>query len=109
MMGGTVGVAATGAIFQSKLGAFDPATLSSGGPAAAENFTEALGAAMAMGCAVTAVGAVIAALVIRGRAKHELAPTVPRSCRAPPARSARRPRRVTHLTQAYGTEMVAGM
>jgi hypothetical protein len=61
MMGGTVGVAATGAIFQSKLGAFDPATLSSGGPAAAENFTDALGAGMAMGCAVTALGAVIAA------------------------------------------------
>jgi EmrB/QacA subfamily drug resistance transporter len=86
MIGGTVGVAATGAIFQSKLGAFDPATLASGGPAAAENFTDALGAAMAMGCAVTAVGAVIAAVVIRGRAKHELAahgaPELPRAARA---------------------------
>jgi hypothetical protein len=41
---------------------------------------------MAMGCAVTAVGAVIAALVIRGRAKHELAahgaPELPRAARA---------------------------
>jgi hypothetical protein len=45
-----------------------------------------LGAAMAMGAAVTAVGAVIAALVIRGRPKHELAahgaPELPRAARA---------------------------
>jgi EmrB/QacA subfamily drug resistance transporter len=72
MMGGTIGVAATGAIFQGKLGSFNPALLASGGPAEAEKFTDALGAAMAMGAAVTVVGAVIAAVVIRGKPKHEL-------------------------------------
>ncbi len=82
MMGGTIGVAATGAIFQAKLGAFNPALLAQGGVAEATKFTDALGAAMAMGAAVTAVGAVIAAVVIRGKPKHELAahggPELPR-------------------------------
>ena len=72
MVGGTIGVAATGAIFQSKLGDFNPAALATGGPAAATNFTDALGSAMALGATVTAVGAVIALVVIRGKAKHEL-------------------------------------
>jgi EmrB/QacA subfamily drug resistance transporter len=83
MMGGTIGVAATGAIFQGKLGAFNPALLAQGGAAEATKFTDALGAAMAMGCAVTAVGAVVAAIVIRGKPKHELAahgaPELPRA------------------------------
>jgi EmrB/QacA subfamily drug resistance transporter len=83
MMGGTIGVAATGAIFQSKLGDFNPAALASGGPAAAENFTDALGSAMALGSGLTAVGAVVAALVITGKPKHELSahggPELPRA------------------------------
>ncbi len=83
MMGGTIGVAATGAIFQSKLGAFNPATLASGGPAEATKFTDALSAAMAMGAVVTIVGAMVAALVIRGKPKHELSahggPELPRA------------------------------
>jgi hypothetical protein len=82
MMGGTIGVAATGAIFQAKLGAFNPALLASGGAAEATKFTDALGAAMGMGAAVTVVGAVVAAVVIRGKPKHELAahgaPELPR-------------------------------
>ena len=82
MMGGTIGVAATGAIFQSKLGAFDPATLASGGVAEASNFTDALGAAMALGAVLTAVGAVVATVVISGKPKHELSahggPELPR-------------------------------
>jgi EmrB/QacA subfamily drug resistance transporter len=82
MMGGTIGVAATGAIFQAKLGAFNPALLASGGAAEATKFTDALGAAMGMGAAVTAVGAAVAAIVIRGKPKHELAahgaPELPR-------------------------------
>ncbi|HEY3191900.1 MAG TPA: MFS transporter [Solirubrobacterales bacterium] len=86
MMGGTIGVAATGAIFQSKLGVFDPATLASGGAAAASNFTDALGAAMGLGAALTAVGAVIAAVVISGKPKHELSahggPELPRAAGA---------------------------
>jgi hypothetical protein len=76
-------VTATGAIFQGKLGAFNSALLASGGPAEAAKFTDALGAAMALGCALTAVGAVIAAIVIRGSPKHELAahggPELPRA------------------------------
>ena len=83
MVGGTIGVAATGAIFQSRLGEFNPAALATGGPTAAENFTDALGAAMALGAVVTAVGAVIAAVVIRGKPKHELSahggPELPRA------------------------------
>jgi EmrB/QacA subfamily drug resistance transporter len=83
MMGGTIGVAATGAIFQGKLGAFDPALLSQGGVAEATKFTDALGAAMALGAALTAVGAVVAAVVISGKPKHELAahggPELPRA------------------------------
>jgi EmrB/QacA subfamily drug resistance transporter len=82
MMGGTIGVAATGAIFQGKLGAFNPADLAAGGPAEATKFTDALGSAMALGAGLTAIGAVVAALVITGRPKHELSahggPELPR-------------------------------
>jgi EmrB/QacA subfamily drug resistance transporter len=83
MMGGTIGVAATGAIFQGKLGEFNPALLAQGGVAEATKFTDALGAAMALGAAVTAAGAVVAAVVIRGKPKHELSahggPELPRA------------------------------
>jgi EmrB/QacA subfamily drug resistance transporter len=72
MIGGTIGVAATGAIFQSRLGAFNPATLAAGGQAEAEKFTDALGAAMGLGAALCALGAVIAVVVISGKPKHEL-------------------------------------
>jgi EmrB/QacA subfamily drug resistance transporter len=82
MMGGTLGVAATGAIFQGKLGEFDPALLAQGGVAEATKFTDALGAAMALGAVLTAVGAVVAAVVISGKPKHELSahggPELPR-------------------------------
>jgi hypothetical protein len=47
-----------------------------------QQVTDALGAAMAMGAALTAVGAVVAAVVIRGKPKHELSarggPELPR-------------------------------
>jgi EmrB/QacA subfamily drug resistance transporter len=83
MMGGTIGVAATGAIFQGKLGAFNPADLAQGGAAEATKFTDALGSAMALGAGLTAVGAVVAAFVITGKPKHELAahggPELPRA------------------------------
>jgi hypothetical protein len=46
-----------------------PIRTGSGGP---NKFTDALGATMAMGAALTAVGAVVAAVVIRGKPKHEL-------------------------------------
>jgi EmrB/QacA subfamily drug resistance transporter len=72
MMGGTIGVAATGAIFQGKLGAFNPALLAQGGAAEATKFTDALGSAMALGAGLTAIGAVVAAVIISGKPKHEL-------------------------------------
>jgi EmrB/QacA subfamily drug resistance transporter len=82
MMGGTIGVAATGAIFQGKLGAFNPALLAQGGAAEATKFTDALGSAMALGAGLTAIGAVAAAVIIRGKPKHELSahggPELPR-------------------------------
>ena len=82
MMGGTIGVAATGAIFQGKLGAFNPALLAQGGAAEATKFTDALGSAMALGAGLTAVGAVVAAVIITGKPKHELSahggPELPR-------------------------------
>jgi EmrB/QacA subfamily drug resistance transporter len=82
MMGGTIGVAATGAIFQGKLGEFNPALLAQGGAAEATKFTDALGSAMALGAGLTAIGAVVAAVVISGKPKHELAahggPELPR-------------------------------
>jgi MFS family permease len=83
MMGGTIGVAATGAIFQGKLGSFNPALLAQGGAAEATKFTDALGSAMLLGAVLTAVGAVVAAVVISGKPKHELAahggPELPRA------------------------------
>jgi EmrB/QacA subfamily drug resistance transporter len=72
MMGGTIGVAATGAIFQGKLGAFNPALLAQGGAAEATKFTDALGSAMLLGAVLTVVGAAVAAVVISGKPKHEL-------------------------------------
>jgi EmrB/QacA subfamily drug resistance transporter len=67
MIGGAVGVAATGAIFQAKLGAFDPAALATGGDAARADFVHALASAMEVAAFVAAVGALIAVATIRGR------------------------------------------
>jgi EmrB/QacA subfamily drug resistance transporter len=67
MIGGTVGVAATGAIFQSRLGAgFDPASLAGGGGARA-TFIDALGSAMGLAALVSAVGFLVAVALVRGR------------------------------------------
>jgi MFS family permease len=55
MIGGSVGVAATGAIFQSKLGSgFDPAGLQGGGEQARNMFVDALGSAMGLAAVVSA-------------------------------------------------------
>jgi EmrB/QacA subfamily drug resistance transporter len=68
MIGGTVGVAATGAIFQSKLGsAFDPAALATGGEQARESFIEALGSAMSVAAIVVTIGFFVAVALIRGK------------------------------------------
>jgi EmrB/QacA subfamily drug resistance transporter len=72
MVGGTVGVAATGAIFQSQLGSgFDPASLVGGPEAAQAQFVDALGSAMLLAAAVAVVGFVVAITMLRGaRAKR---------------------------------------
>jgi EmrB/QacA subfamily drug resistance transporter len=74
MIGGAVGVAATGAIFQAQLGAFDPAALATGGEAARADFVQALSSAMEVAAVVALVGALIALATIRGRPEHHAAP-----------------------------------
>jgi EmrB/QacA subfamily drug resistance transporter len=59
MVGGSLGVAVTGAIFQGSVGNPETAT-----PA---NFVDALGHAMLVSAAVALAGAVVAAIAIRGR------------------------------------------
>jgi hypothetical protein len=66
MVGGTVGVAATGAIFQSQLGsAFDPAALATGGEAARAQFIDAMSAALLLAAAVSALGLVVSLALVR--------------------------------------------
>jgi EmrB/QacA subfamily drug resistance transporter len=68
MIGGSVGIAATGAIFQSKLGSgFDPASLAAGSAAARATFIDALGSAMGLAALVSALGFLIAVTFVRGR------------------------------------------
>jgi EmrB/QacA subfamily drug resistance transporter len=68
MIGGSVGIAATGAIFQSKLGTgFDPAALATGSEAARATFIDALAAAMGMAALVAALGFLVAVTFVRGR------------------------------------------
>jgi len=67
MVGGTVGVAATGAIFQSELGSgFDPATLATGGEAARAHFIDAMSAALLLAAAVSALGLLVSLALVRG-------------------------------------------
>jgi EmrB/QacA subfamily drug resistance transporter len=75
MIGGTVGVAATGAIFQSKLGsAFDPAALATGSAQARSTFIDALGSAMGLAAIVAAIGFVVAVTLVRGRGDTHVSP-----------------------------------
>jgi EmrB/QacA subfamily drug resistance transporter len=76
MVGGSVGVAATGAIFQAQLGAFDPAALATGGAAARTEFTDALGTAMAVAAIVSLAGLSIALATVRGRGRRGAAVAV---------------------------------
>jgi EmrB/QacA subfamily drug resistance transporter len=71
MIGGAVGVAATGAIFQAQMGGFDPGALATGGAAARADFTDALASAMAVSAVICLAGVVIAVATIRGRGGHE--------------------------------------
>jgi MFS family permease len=67
MVGGTVGVAATGAIFQSDLGSgFDPAALASAPDAARAAFVDALDSAMLLAAAVSLLGFLVAIALVRG-------------------------------------------
>ena len=72
MIGGTVGVAATGAIFQSQLGSgFDPASLVGAPEQAQAIFVDALSSAMLLAAGVVVLGFVVAVALLRGaRAKR---------------------------------------
>jgi len=67
MVGGTVGVAATGAIFQSELGSgFDPAALAAGSEAVRVQFLDAMSAALLLAAAVSAIGLLVSLALVRG-------------------------------------------
>jgi multisubunit Na+/H+ antiporter MnhC subunit len=67
MIGASVGVAATGAIFQSQLGSgFDPAQLATAPEQARATFVDALSSAMLLAAIVVVVGLVIALTLVRG-------------------------------------------
>ena len=75
MVGGTVGVAATGAIFQSQLGSgFDPASLVAAPDQAQAVFVDALGSAMLLAAAVSVLGFVVAVALVRGTSKKPADP-----------------------------------
>ena len=67
MIGASVGVAATGAIFQSQLGtSFDPAQLATAPDQARATFVDALSSAMLLAGFVVVAGLVVSVLLIRG-------------------------------------------
>jgi EmrB/QacA subfamily drug resistance transporter len=72
MIGASVGVAATGAIFQAQLGSgFDPAKLATAPEQARATFIDALGSAMLLAAFVVVAGLVVALTLVRGaRAKR---------------------------------------
>jgi EmrB/QacA subfamily drug resistance transporter len=72
MIGGTVGVAATGAIFQSELGTgFDPAALATAGEAARAAFVDALGSALTLAAALALLGLVVSVTLVRRGSKRD--------------------------------------
>jgi EmrB/QacA subfamily drug resistance transporter len=72
MIGASVGVAATGAIFQSQLGSgFNPAALASAPEQARTTFVDALSSAMLLAAIVVVAGLVVSVTMVRGaRAKR---------------------------------------
>jgi EmrB/QacA subfamily drug resistance transporter len=67
MVGGTVGVAATGAIFQSQLGSgFDPASLVAAPDQAQAIFVDALSSAMLLAAGISVLGFIVAVTMLRG-------------------------------------------
>jgi EmrB/QacA subfamily drug resistance transporter len=77
MIGGAVGIAASGAIFQAQLGGFDPAALATGGDAARADFADALGTAMGVAAVVVLLGVIVAVATIRGRGSRSPAAAAP--------------------------------
>ncbi len=71
MVGGSFGVAAIGALFQSKAGDLNPARLGASPAEAKETFVNALSSSMRLSTAVAAAGAVIAFTMIRSGRQHE--------------------------------------
>jgi MFS family permease len=92
MIGASVGVAATGAIFQSQLGSgFNPAALAAAPEQARSIFVDALASAMLLAAIVVLVGLVVALTLVRGArarridtqgAAEEAAPAVPEAAAA---------------------------
>jgi EmrB/QacA subfamily drug resistance transporter len=72
MIGASVGIAATGAIFQSQLGSgFNPALLATAPEQARATFVDALGSAMLLAALVVVAGLVVSLTLVRGaRAKR---------------------------------------
>jgi EmrB/QacA subfamily drug resistance transporter len=72
MVGASVGVAATGAIFQAQLGSgFNPAALATAPDQARATFVDALGSAMLLAAVVVVAGLVVSLSLLRGaRAKR---------------------------------------
>jgi EmrB/QacA subfamily drug resistance transporter len=67
MIGASVGVAATGAIFQSQLGSgFNPAALASAPEQARATFVDALSSAMLLAAIVVVAGLVVSVTLVRG-------------------------------------------
>jgi MFS family permease len=67
MVGASVGVAATGAIFQAQLGGgFNPAQLASAPAQAQATFVDALGSAMLLAAFVVVAGLVVSLTLVRG-------------------------------------------
>jgi EmrB/QacA subfamily drug resistance transporter len=87
MVGASVGVAATGAIFQAQLGSgFNPAALATAPDQARATFVDALSSAMLLAAIVVVAGLVVSLLLVRGarskrvdslHAAEEAAPAVP--------------------------------
>jgi len=87
MVGASVGVAATGAIFQAQLGSgFNPAALATAPEQARAVFVDALSSAMLLAAFVVVAGLVVSLLLVRGarakrvdslQAAEEAAPAVP--------------------------------
>jgi EmrB/QacA subfamily drug resistance transporter len=90
MVGGTVGVAATGAIFQSELGGgFDPAALQAAPDQAQAVFVDALSSAMLLAAAISVLGFIVAVTMLRGsRAKRPGDASKRREAAAPAAPAA---------------------